>query len=133
MKHLHKHQLARLQKIAGIIKESRDFDDEGTKLTKDEVSQEDLKDLASDLERTHFIKDVQITSTSVSCMTEDDEVFMIYQYDEDSDSWLGAYEGQKRPEGGGNDCSPDEFLEAVEATADYRSEEDEYKKSKGID
>lgn len=66
-------------------------------------------------------------------MTEDDEVFMIYQYDEDTDSWVGSYEGQKSPEGGGGACSPDEFLEAVEATADYRSEEDEYKRHKGID
>lgn len=125
-------ELKRLQKIAGIVKENHDFNDDGTTLTKDEVSQEDLNDLASSLELTNFIKDVDQTPNSVSCMTDDDEVYMIYQYDEDENCWIGSYEGQTKPEGGGAPCSPDEFLSAVEATADYRSEENDYKRRKGI-
>ena len=119
-------EVKKLQKIAGILKENAinetwDFmDDDGQVLGKDDVSIEDLNNLVQKLKSIPFIKDVEFNGKDeISCMTEDDMVAMYYVFEDGQ--WMGISEAQKQPLVDSNPCSPEEFFEAVEQVADYRS------------
>ena len=122
----HLEEVKKLQKIAGILKESVitetwDFmDDDGQVLGKDDVSIEDLNNLVQKLQSLPFIKDVEFNGKDeISCMTEDGVIAMYYVFEDGQ--WMGVLEGQTQPEMDSNPCSPEEFFEAVEQVADYRS------------